>query len=167
MHITLIVRVFHCAYTGTSYMSRELWYRASLAWRTILETPEDCDTLLVVAHNAVNQALIATALGLPATYFRRLLQSNAAVSVLDLQPTLTVNPRVTVDRLNQVGDDVTMARNVYTPLVVSPRPNTLHKAPPIKHSRQIGRLQHKVRDARQWRASCWCGIAPPVARTMG
>jgi len=29
---------------------------------------------LVVAHNAVNQALIATALGLPPTYFRRLLQ---------------------------------------------------------------------------------------------
>lgn len=81
---------------------RELWYRASLAWQAILDTPDDCNSLLVVAHNAVNQALIATALGLPATYFRRLLQSNAAVSVLDLQPTLAVNPRVTVDRLNQV-----------------------------------------------------------------
>lgn len=82
---------------------RELWYRASKAWHAILDTPDDCNSLLVVAHNAVNQALIATALGLPATYFRRLLQSNAAVSVLDLQPTLAVNPRVTVDRLNQAS----------------------------------------------------------------
>jgi probable phosphoglycerate mutase len=29
---------------------------------------------MVVAHNAVNQALIASALGLPPRYFRRLLQ---------------------------------------------------------------------------------------------
>lgn len=35
---------------------------------------------MVVAHNAVNQALICTALGLGPEKFRRLLQSNAAYS---------------------------------------------------------------------------------------
>lgn len=44
------------------------------------------DLLLVVAHNAVNQAMICTALGLPPSYFRRLVQSNAAATVLDIQP---------------------------------------------------------------------------------
>ena len=107
---------------------RELWHRASLAWREILapeaaeavrlgikgvhgaspamtadlqgsvgeinaslatadssdESPSRC--LLVVAHNNTNQALIATALGLPCTFFRRLVQNNAAVSSLLLRP---------------------------------------------------------------------------------
>lgn len=42
--------------------------------------------LLVVAHNNTNQALIATALGLPCTYFRRMLQNNAALSCVELRP---------------------------------------------------------------------------------
>lgn len=79
---------------------RELWYRASLAWRQLLCAEDDGVCLLVVAHNAVNQALVATALGLPPTYFRRLLQSNAATTVLDFQPSLQ-GVRVTLDRLNQ------------------------------------------------------------------
>ncbi|KAF6263231.1 phosphoglycerate mutase-like protein [Scenedesmus sp. NREL 46B-D3] len=83
---------------------RELWYRASLAWQDILsdkDSPEKA--VMVVAHNAVNQALIGSALGLPPRYFRRLLQSNAATTVLDFQPgpTDSSTPRVTVDRLNQ------------------------------------------------------------------
>ena len=53
------------------------------------------------------QALICTALDLPPTYFRRLLQSNAATTVLDFQP-MPDDPSVTqviVDRLNQVRTD--------------------------------------------------------------
>ncbi|GLC74879.1 hypothetical protein PLESTF_001567300 [Pleodorina starrii] len=88
---------------------RELWYRASVAWQMLLsEQPsgppgagrevegqcasseEAMDTdprvLLVVAHNAINQALVATALGLPPSYFRRLPQNNAALSIFDLEP---------------------------------------------------------------------------------
>jgi len=81
---------------------RELWFRASLAWQSILnpsqqqqqeqqqqgEAPaaaggssdgssavdQDWRCALVVAHNAVNQALIGSALGLPPRFFRRLLQ---------------------------------------------------------------------------------------------
>ena len=51
------------------------------------------------------QALICTALNLPPTYFRKLLQSNAATTVLDFQP-MPDDPSVTqviVDRLNQVS----------------------------------------------------------------
>lgn len=89
----------------------ELWYRASLAWREILENndingPKHA-RILVVAHNAVNQALIATALGLDSTYFRRLTQSNAAFSVLEFDWDSDTNsnsnsllPNVTVERLN-------------------------------------------------------------------
>ncbi|KAK9817232.1 hypothetical protein WJX72_011437 [[Myrmecia] bisecta] len=81
---------------------RELWYRASLAWQTILSSQDGGSDILVVAHNAVNQALIATAIGLPPTAFRLLLQSNAAVSVLDFQPNADgQSPTVTLDCLNQ------------------------------------------------------------------
>eukprot|EP00890_Picochlorum_soloecismus_P006795 jgi/Picsp_1/940/NSC_04425-R1_phosphoglycerate mutase len=65
---------------------RELWYRASLAWQYILNgsmnnaTEEAEDDILVVAHNAVNQALLCTAMGLPSELFRRITQSNAAYS---------------------------------------------------------------------------------------
>lgn len=81
---------------------RELWYRASLAWQHILADPEGGSCALLVAHNAVNQALINTALGLPPTFFRRFLQSNAASTVLDFSPNpIGGPPIVTVDRLNQ------------------------------------------------------------------
>ncbi|KAL7230467.1 hypothetical protein ACSBR2_008862 [Camellia fascicularis] len=45
-------------------------------------------SVLVVAHNAVNQALVATAIGLGTEYFKILLQSNCGVSVLDFTPRL-------------------------------------------------------------------------------
>eukprot|EP00891_Asterochloris_glomerata_P007803 jgi/Astpho2/7803/Aster-06094 len=58
---------------------RELWHRASLAWQQTLNI-QGMRCALVVAHNAVNQAMIATATGLPPSYFRRLLQSNGATT---------------------------------------------------------------------------------------
>ena len=49
------------------------------------------------------QALICTALGLPPTFFRRLVQSNGATSVLDFMPARGGGaPSLVVDRLNQV-----------------------------------------------------------------
>ena len=84
-------------------MYRELWYRASLAWQEILSSQDPAQSTLLVAHNAVNQALVATAIGLPPTYFRRLLQNNAATTVLDFQPNNGGPPRVNVDRLKKVA----------------------------------------------------------------
>ena len=83
------------------YPVRELWHRASVAWQEMLE--DDATNVLVVAHNAVNQALICSSVGLPANYFRRFVQSNGALTVLDFfptPPTQTV-PKVVIDRLNQ------------------------------------------------------------------
>ena len=68
---------------------REMWHRGGLAWHQLMKVIEDSDegeardlSVLVVAHNNMNQALISTALGLPCTYFRRFVQSNAAMSSL-------------------------------------------------------------------------------------
>lgn len=111
---------------------RELWYRGSVAWKQIIraidmkggekdQQEEQGCQCLVVAHNAVNQALICTALGLPSSYFRRLVQSNAAFSVLDFELDSSDNvgvggqlsssspsspPRVlvTLERLNQAPE---------------------------------------------------------------
>jgi phosphoserine phosphatase len=66
----------------------ELWQQAQVAWEAIFahaqELPERAGrkTLLVVAHNAINQALLCTALGLPPSAFRRFQQDNAGISVL-------------------------------------------------------------------------------------
>lgn len=43
------------------YPVRELWDRAESCWRKILS--REGKSVLVVAHNAVNQALVATAIG--------------------------------------------------------------------------------------------------------
>ncbi|KAL1361451.1 hypothetical protein HN51_009826 [Arachis hypogaea] len=82
------------------YPVRELWERARNCWTKILA--HDSRSVLVVAHNAVNQALVATAIGLGVEYFRCLLQSNCGVSVLDFIPRPEGgSPDICLDRLNQ------------------------------------------------------------------
>ncbi|XP_022732019.1 probable 2-carboxy-D-arabinitol-1-phosphatase [Durio zibethinus] len=79
---------------------RELWARASNCWTKILA--HESKSVLVVAHNAVNQALVATAIGLGTEYFRVLLQSNCGVSVLDFTPRPEEgSPYICLNRLNQ------------------------------------------------------------------
>ncbi|KAI3738635.1 hypothetical protein L2E82_28681 [Cichorium intybus] len=82
------------------YPVRELWDRATSCWNKILV--HDSRSVLVVAHNAVNQALVATAMGLGTEYFRILLQSNCGVSVLDFVPKPEGgSPYICLNRLNQ------------------------------------------------------------------
>ncbi|XP_044469457.1 probable 2-carboxy-D-arabinitol-1-phosphatase [Mangifera indica] len=82
------------------YPVRELWTRARSCWSKILA--HDSRSVLVVAHNAVNQALVATAIGLGTEYFRILLQSNCGVSVLDFTPRAEGgSPQICLNRLNQ------------------------------------------------------------------
>ncbi|XP_072981094.1 2-carboxy-D-arabinitol-1-phosphatase [Typha angustifolia] len=79
---------------------RELWDRARCSWNKILA--HEGKSVLVVAHNAVNQALVATALGLGTEYFRILLQSNCGVSVLDFIPQIHGgSTNICLNRLNQ------------------------------------------------------------------
>ena len=69
------------------YPVRELWTRASMVWDAILSERDDApENILIVAHNAVNQALIGTALGLRPFHFRRFVQSNAATTVISILP---------------------------------------------------------------------------------
>ncbi|XP_021899089.1 probable 2-carboxy-D-arabinitol-1-phosphatase [Carica papaya] len=82
------------------YPVRELWERARNCWSRILA--HEGRSVLVVAHNAVNQALVATAIGLGTEYFRILLQSNCGVSVLDFNPRAEGgSPYICLNRLNQ------------------------------------------------------------------
>ena len=93
---------------------RDLWERArSEAWSELLEKlllpaetatatagsssasapppppplpqPQQPQRFLVVAHNAVNQALVSAAVGLPPRAFRRIVQSNGCVTELELE----------------------------------------------------------------------------------
>ncbi|MCL7023334.1 hypothetical protein MKW94_017095 [Papaver nudicaule] len=82
------------------YPVRELWARGRNCWDKILS--HEGESVLVVAHNAINQALVATAMGLGTEYFRVLLQSNCGVSVLDFTPVDdNGSPQICLNRLNQ------------------------------------------------------------------
>lgn len=82
------------------YPMRELWDRARNCWTKILA--HDSRHVLVVAHNVVNQALVATSFGLEAEYFRVLLQSNCGVSVLNFTPRQEGDsPQICLNLLNQ------------------------------------------------------------------
>ena len=52
--LLLVTVAAFCTCLEGSAVCRELWYRASLAWQDIL-TRDDGSTILLVAHNAVNQ----------------------------------------------------------------------------------------------------------------
>lgn len=53
------------------YPVRELWARARSCWNNILA--HESRSVLVVAHNAVNQALVATAIGTISFIFGNLM----------------------------------------------------------------------------------------------
>ncbi|TXG73682.1 hypothetical protein EZV62_002261 [Acer yangbiense] len=92
------------------YPVRELWARARSCWTKILS--HESRSVLVVAHNAVNQALVATAIGLGTEYFRILLQSNCGVSVLDFIPQAEGgSPHICLNRLNQTPNSPVAAGN--------------------------------------------------------
>lgn len=67
------------------YPARDLWQRAENAWDQIrsMQSIQGQQRTLVVAHNAINQALLWTALGCDTSYFRKLSWPNCAV--LELQ----------------------------------------------------------------------------------
>eukprot|EP00899_Mesostigma_viride_P008350 jgi/Mesvir1/17516/Mv08770-RA.1 len=110
------------------YPVRELWSRANAAWGKILAA--EGASVLVVAHNAVIQALVATALGIGPSYFRTILQSNCGVSVLDFTPPFskagsrgaaggsgaTAPPTVMAERLNQTPGPPVMGASSEPPL---------------------------------------------------
>jgi phosphoserine phosphatase len=65
---------------------QQVWHRSILAWKQIVAAHSGGDTvqtILVVAHDAVNKALLCHVLGLGPESFWRFKQGNGAVSVID------------------------------------------------------------------------------------
>ncbi|NJR50673.1 MAG: histidine phosphatase family protein [Leptolyngbyaceae cyanobacterium CSU_1_3] len=65
---------------------QQVWERAIAGWRAIVEAHADepC-TILVVAHDAINKAILCHVAGLGAESFWNFKQGNGAVSVIDYQ----------------------------------------------------------------------------------
>jgi broad specificity phosphatase PhoE len=65
---------------------QQVWHRAILAWKEIVEAhsgSDDVQTVLVVAHDAINKAILCHVVGLGPEAFWRFKQGNGAVSVID------------------------------------------------------------------------------------
>jgi len=77
-----------------------LYEQAKQFWQEILSRHQG-DTLLIVAHNGINRALISTAIGLNPERYHSVQQSNCGITVLNFagewgQP-------VQIESLNQIG----------------------------------------------------------------
>ena len=59
-----------------------LYDRATTFWQGIIPQHQE-QTILIVAHNGINRALISTALGIPAHLYHTIQQSNCGVTVLN------------------------------------------------------------------------------------
>ena len=64
------------------YPVRDIWERASAFWETLL-SQHDGQTVLLVAHSAINRALIGSAIGLGPESLNQMGQDNCAINVLN------------------------------------------------------------------------------------
>ncbi|MGV0026391.1 histidine phosphatase family protein [Phormidesmis priestleyi] len=64
---------------------QQIWERAIAGWRAIVESHSNPCTILVVAHDAINKAILCHVAGLGAESFWNFKQGNGAVSVIDYQ----------------------------------------------------------------------------------
>ena len=64
------------------YPVREIWARAAAFWQTLLNE-HDGETVLLVAHSAINRALIGSAIGLGPESLNQMGQDNCAINVLN------------------------------------------------------------------------------------
>ncbi|MGB3199254.1 MAG: histidine phosphatase family protein [Nodosilinea sp.] len=68
--------------TADFYPIRELYQQAARFWQELLAAHQG-QTLLIVAHSAINRALVSTAIGLGPERFNSLNQANCNISVLN------------------------------------------------------------------------------------
>lgn len=68
--------------TTDFYPVRDVYQQAERFWQMLLER-HGGQTILVVAHSAINRALISTAIGLGPEHFNNLYQANCNISVLN------------------------------------------------------------------------------------
>jgi phosphoserine phosphatase len=77
-----------------------LYAQATTFWQGILPQHQG-KTILIVAHNGINRALISTALGIPAHLYHSIQQSNCGVTVLNFSGVWGDN--VQLESLNQTS----------------------------------------------------------------
>jgi phosphoserine phosphatase len=77
-----------------------LYAQATTFWQSILPQHQG-QTILIVAHNGINRALISTALGIPAHLYHSIQQSNCGVTVLNFSGGWGEN--VQLESLNQTS----------------------------------------------------------------
>jgi phosphoserine phosphatase len=77
-----------------------LYEQATAFWQEILPQHQG-QTILIVAHNGINRALISTALGIPAQLYHSIQQSNCGVTVLNFSGGWGEN--VQLESLNQTS----------------------------------------------------------------
>ena len=77
-----------------------LYAQASAFWQGIIPQHQG-KTILIVAHNGINRALISTALGIPAHLYHSIQQSNCGVTVLNFSGGWGEN--VQLESLNQTS----------------------------------------------------------------
>jgi len=84
--------------TREYYPILSLYEQARQCWQHILSHPSG-KTILVVAHNGINRALISTALGIPPSRYQAIQQSNCGISVLNFSGGL--DEPVQLESMNQ------------------------------------------------------------------
>jgi phosphoserine phosphatase len=77
-----------------------LYQQATTFWQAILPKHQG-QTILIVAHNGINRALISTALGIPAHLYHSIQQSNCGVTVLNFSGGW--GEKVQLESLNQTS----------------------------------------------------------------
>ena len=86
-----------------------LYAQATTFWQGILPQHQD-QTILIVAHNGINRALISTALGIPPHMYHSVQQSNCGVTVLNFSGKW--GESVQIESLNQTSH---LGQNFPTP----------------------------------------------------
>ncbi|MEB3179694.1 MAG: histidine phosphatase family protein [Nostocaceae cyanobacterium] len=77
-----------------------LYVQARQFWQEVLPRHQG-QTILIVAHNGINRALISTALDIPATHYHSIQQSNCGISVLNFSGGL--GEAVQLESMNQTS----------------------------------------------------------------
>lgn len=87
--------------TTDFYPVREIWERAKLFWQMVLEKHIG-QTVLLVAHSAINRALVGSAIGLGPESLNSMGQDNCAINVLNFFGSQTdgQKPSVQLESLN-------------------------------------------------------------------
>lgn len=85
---------------NTHYPVRSLYHQAQEFWQSFLPH-HDGQTVLIVAHNGINRCLLMSALGMDASRYQSLQQSNCCINVLNF--TGGWGDPVQAESLNQVS----------------------------------------------------------------